>query len=94
VLEKNPSQDYSVFIISIPLVGKLLSPSSLGSNVRFITGGAGFSFNGPVVRNLGGGIKFRLSKRTGLLAEYRYFNYPIIKAKTSRYVGAGLTYSF
>ncbi len=75
------------------LSGNLSLHLPLGPIVPFITGGGGFSPTGPTVRNLGGGLKFRLSKKTGLLAEYRHFYYSIPRAKT-RYLGAGITYSF
>jgi hypothetical protein len=43
--------------------------------VPFVSGGGGYSSGGEFVRNLGAGLKLRLGRTMGFLAEYRYFWY-------------------
>jgi hypothetical protein len=71
--------------------------------VPFACAGAGFSFSGSTLQSLGGGLKFRIRKRTGLIAEYRHYwvKKKLTPMETSprvtreaNYFGAGLAYLF
>lgn len=64
----------------------------------FVCAGAGGSFSGGGITNLGGGIVIRVIKGFGLVAEYRRYRYsykisevPVIRGKTTTdYIGAGI----
>jgi len=65
--------------------------------VPFITGGVGFSLKGTFIKNLGGGLKIRLTARTNLLAEYRYIQYALDTPKATyqlHLVSAGISYNY
>jgi hypothetical protein len=82
----------------IPFSGNISLHLPLGPVVPFGTAGLGFSFQGNSSKNLGGGIKFKLSDRFALLGEYRWFR--IVKHTyetiivTPHYFGAGVSWFY
>jgi hypothetical protein len=69
--------------------------------VPFACAGAGFSFSGGTLQSCGGGLKFRIRKRTGVVAEYRHYwvkrKEPRTDQRVTReanYFGAGVAYLF
>jgi hypothetical protein len=62
--------------------------------VPFVTGGAGMSFKSGLIKNLGGGLKFRVLKRTGIIAEYRAYFRSGKATRSYHYFGIGLSYLF
>lgn len=68
----------------------------------FVCAGAGGSFSGGTIAFYGGGLKVRLIKTFGLVAEYRRYRYtyeisvfPVVRGKTStHYFGGGISWVY
>lgn len=70
--------------------------------IPFACGGAGFGFDGCSINFYGGGLKVRLFRKFGLIAEYRNYRYstvesyfPIRRGKGSAdYIGGGIVWFY
>jgi hypothetical protein len=68
----------------------------------FICAGAGAALNGTGITHYGGGLKVRLGKKFGLMAEYRQYYYRIIvgyfpkvwEKASAHYFGAGISWFY
>lgn len=70
--------------------------------IPFVCAGVGMSISRGWITNLGGGIKFRLWKKIGLIAEYRkythdpdpYLDPPDAPKRKPDYLGIGISYLY
>ncbi len=70
--------------------------------IPFVCAGAGGSLTGSSLTFYGGGIKIRLKKRFGLIAEYRKYRYthdsatnpPVEETVNADYLGAGIAWIY
>ncbi len=68
----------------------------------FVCAGAGAALNGSGITHYGGGLKVRLGKKFGLVAEYRHYYYRVVAGLFPRvwekadahYFGAGISWVY
>ncbi len=73
----------------------------VGKITPFVTAGAAASLRGTTILDWGGGLKYRVGKKTFLLAEYRHFRYNyrpdgsnVKEIRQTDYFGGGICYLF
>ncbi|HMA53195.1 MAG TPA: hypothetical protein VKT17_01960 [Acidobacteriota bacterium] len=94
------SFDYVTEAIPLSLNVALNAPIPVVS--PFVCAGAGAGLNGSGITHYGGGLRVRLGRRFGLVAEYRTYRYlvvvhlfPRIREKASAdYFGAGISWLY
>jgi hypothetical protein len=87
--------NFSVITKLFPLCANLTLQLPLWKFIPYVTGGVGLSPMGGGVSNAGVGLKFRVTRQTGILVEYRTYNGTVgIRKKTMNLIGAGISYLF
>ncbi len=86
---------FALFQHSSPLSANLTLQVPLGPVFPYVSGGYGYSLSGFMVSNMAAGLKFWVSKTTGLLVVYKQFRftYKQEKKKTTM-IGVGFAYRF
>lgn len=91
-----------IFQEAIPLSIDVAVNAPLPVVRPFVCAGAGTALNGKGITHYGGGLKVRLGRRFGLVAEYRHYYYgvlvhqfPSVWGKTdAHYFGAGISWVY
>ncbi len=94
------SLDYIAAMMPLSLNISLNLP--LSGVVPFVCAGAGAGFSRGGITSFGGGLKFRIWEKVGLIAEYRkyshkpdtFLNPPGTQRVRSDYIGAGVAYIY
>jgi hypothetical protein len=94
------SLDYIGAFLPISLIVSLNLP--LPVVIPFVYAGAGFAFSRGGVTHFGGGLKFRIWKKVGLIAEYRKYSHkpdPFLELSNAArvrpdYIGLGIAYFY
>jgi hypothetical protein len=91
-----------VFRQAIPLSIDIALNAPITIVKPFICAGAGATLTGGGITHYGGGLKIRLARKFGIIAEYRRFRYssrvsyspPVFEKVTTDYIGAGISWAY